>query len=109
MSGKKLTLNFAEAAKGMTPVGVTPDEQGIRELSDDELDKVSGGKHYAPPSGGALDLGNGPTCEVCGRANSGPIGYNVLGKQRFEIVFKCACNSLIDQNGKRCGPPAIYY
>ena len=43
MSGKKLTLDFAEAAKGMTPVGVTPDEQGIQELSDDELDKVSGG------------------------------------------------------------------
>jgi bacteriocin-like protein len=106
---KKLTLSFAGAAKGMAPVGGAPDEQGIRELSDDELDKVSGGKHYAPPSGGALDLGNGPTCEVCGRANSGPIGYNVLGKQRFEIVFKSACNSLIDQNGKRCGPPAIYY
>ena len=109
MSGKKLTLDFAEAAKGMTPVGVTPDEQGIQELSDDELDKVSGGKHYAPPSGGALDLGNGPTCEVCGRANSGPIGYNVLGLKRTELVFKCACNSLIDQSGKRCGPPAIYF
>ena len=40
---KKLTLDFAGAAKGMTPVGATPDEQGIRELSDDELDKVSGG------------------------------------------------------------------
>jgi bacteriocin-like protein len=106
---KKLTLNFAGAAKGVAPVGGAPDARGIQELSDDELDKVSGGKHYAPPSGGALDLGKGPTCEVCGRANSGPIGYNVLGLKRSELVFKCACNSLIDQSGKRCGPPAIYY
>ncbi len=43
MSGKKLTPDFAEAAKGMTPGGLVPDERGIRELSDDELDKVSGG------------------------------------------------------------------
>ena len=109
MSGKKLTLDFAEAAKGMAPEGGAPDEQGIQELSDDELDKVSGGGHYADMSGGALDLGKGPTCEVCGRANSGPIGYNVLGLKRTELVFKCACNSLIDGSGKRCGPPDIYF
>ena len=109
MSDKKLTLDFAKAAKGMAPEGGAPDEQGIQELSDDELDKVSGGGHYADMSGGVLDLGNGPTCEVCGRANSGPIGYNILGLKRTELVFKCACNSLIDGSGKRCGPPAIYF
>ena len=109
MSSKKLTPDFAEAAKGMAPEGGAPDEQGIQELSDDELDKVSGGKHYAPPSGGVLDLGNGPKCEVCGRANSGPIGYNNLGLQRFELVYKCMCNSIIDQNGKRCGLPDHYF
>ena len=43
MSGKKLTLDFVETAKCMTPVGGAPDEQGIHELSDDDLDKVSGG------------------------------------------------------------------
>lgn len=109
MSGKKLTLDFAEAAKGMAPEGGAPDEQGIRELSDDELDKVSGGKHYADMSGGALDLGNGPKCEVCGCERSGPIGYNILGLKRTELVFKCACNSLIDGSGKRCAPPDIYF
>ena len=43
MSGKKLTLDFAKAAKGVAPVGGAPDERDIQELSDDELDKVSGG------------------------------------------------------------------
>lgn len=106
---KKPTPDSAEAAKGMAPEGGAPDEQGTQELSDDELDKVSGGKHYAPQSGGVLDLGNGPKCEVCGRANSGPIGYNNLGLQRFELVYKCMCNSIIDQNGKRCGLPDHYF
>ena len=109
MSGKKLTLDFAEVAKGMAPEEGAPDEQGVQELSDDELDKVSGGKHYAPQSGGVLDLGNGPKCEVCGCERSGPIGYNNLGLQRFELVYKCACNSIIDQNGKRCGLPDHYF
>ena len=109
MSSKKLTPDFAEAAKGMAPEGGAPDEQGIQELSDDELDKVSGGKHYADMSGGALDLGNGPKCEVCGCERSGPIGYSILGLKRTELVFKCACNSLIDGNGKRCAPPDIYF
>ena len=82
---------------------------GIMDLDDDELDKVSGGGHYADMSGGVLELGNGPTCEVCGRANSGPIGYNVLGLKRTELVFKCMCNSIISSTGKRCGLPDHYF
>jgi len=106
---KKPTLDFAEAAKGMAPEGGAPDARGTQELSDDELDKVSGGKHYADMSGGVLDLGKGPKCEVCGCENSGPIGYNILGLKRTELVFKCMCNSLISSTGKRCGPPDHYF
>ena len=43
---KKLTLDFAEAAKGMAPVEGAPDARGTQELSDDDLDKVSGGVMY---------------------------------------------------------------
>lgn len=80
MSGKKLTLNFAKAAKGMAPVGGAPDEQGIRELSDDELDKVSGG--------GDIWTWQAFRCNKCGGE------YEILGGN---VTIKLQCRNCGNQ------------